>query len=431
MAFDISLTSGMRSDLINLQGAAKLLTRTQGRLSSGKAINSAVDDPAKYFAAQDHMSHASDLSTRKSDMGEAIQAVKAANQGITSITALINQAQALVQSAGSATITTRATLAAQFNTIRTQIDQLAADSGYNGKNFLKSDTLSVLFNETGTSSMTVTGFLATSSGLGITSAATGSTNYTGASVGGSTGGVMTAATYTLANLGTVYTGGVVITQNFHITGEALGISGGAITAGTVLTLSGYSSVTPSDVVLYATGTALTAGEYTVALSGTSIVVTMTSAASLVTGATMTVGYSGTYNLTAGQYTLAAGTDATAGTLTFAANITGAVTVTYSVDVGLWSNSTATTTDTNNLNAAITTMRSQASTMAANLGVVTTRQDWSQGMIDNLTTGSDNLTLADMNEEGANMLALQTRQQLGIQALSLASQANQSIMRLFP
>ena len=52
------------------------------------------------------------------------------------------------------------------------------------------------------------------------------------------------------------------------------------------------------------------------------------------------------------------------------------------------------------------------------------------MISNLQTGSDNLTLADMNEEGANMLALQTRQQLGIQALSLASQANQSVMRLF-
>ena len=69
-------------------------------------------------------------------------------------------------------------------------------------------------------------------------------------------------------------------------------------------------------------------------------------------------------------------------------------------------------------------------MAANLSVITTRQDWSAGMISNLQTGADNLTLADMNEEGANMLALQTRQQLGIQALSLASQANQSVMRLF-
>ena|SRR5437016_3780865 len=98
MAFDISLSAGMRSDLISLEGTAKLLNRTQGRLSSGKNVNSAVDDPAKFFAAADHTNHAGDLSARKSDMGEAIQAVKTANQGITSITTLINQARGLLQS---------------------------------------------------------------------------------------------------------------------------------------------------------------------------------------------------------------------------------------------------------------------------------------------------------------------------------------------
>ena len=82
MSFDISLTSGMRSDLISLQGTATLLNRTQGRLSSGKNVNSAIDDPSKFFAAQDHMAHAGDLAARKSDMGEAIQAVKAANTGM-------------------------------------------------------------------------------------------------------------------------------------------------------------------------------------------------------------------------------------------------------------------------------------------------------------------------------------------------------------
>jgi flagellin-like hook-associated protein FlgL len=173
MAFDISLTSGMRSDLISLQGTAGLLNRTQQRLSTGKSVNSAVDDPSKYFAAQDHINHASDLSGRKSDMGEAVQAVKAANQGITSITTLINQARGLAQSAQSASVTNRATLAAQFNSLRTQIDQMASDSGYNGKNFLKGDTLNVLFNETGSSLLKVQGFDGTSTGLGITTAATG------------------------------------------------------------------------------------------------------------------------------------------------------------------------------------------------------------------------------------------------------------------
>jgi flagellin-like hook-associated protein FlgL len=52
------------------------------------------------------------------------------------------------------------------------------------------------------------------------------------------------------------------------------------------------------------------------------------------------------------------------------------------------------------------------------------------MINTLQVGSDSLTLADTNEEGANMLALQTRQQLSTTALSLASQANQAVLRLF-
>lgn len=53
------------------------------------------------------------------------------------------------------------------------------------------------------------------------------------------------------------------------------------------------------------------------------------------------------------------------------------------------------------------------------------------MVNTLQQGSDNLTLADMNEEGANMLALQTKQSLGTSALSLASQSAQMVLKLFP
>lgn len=48
----------------------------------------------------------------------------------------------------------------------------------------------------------------------------------------------------------------------------------------------------------------------------------------------------------------------------------------------------------------------------------------------LEEGADKLTLADMNEESANILALRTRQNLATNALSLASQANQAILKLF-
>ena len=59
-----------------------------------------------------------------------------------------------------------------------------------------------------------------------------------------------------------------------------------------------------------------------------------------------------------------------------------------------------------------------------------RQDFTKAMINTLQTGADNLVLADTNEEAANMLALQTRQQLSQTALSLASQADQAVLRLF-
>jgi flagellin-like hook-associated protein FlgL len=65
-----------------------------------------------------------------------------------------------------------------------------------------------------------------------------------------------------------------------------------------------------------------------------------------------------------------------------------------------------------------------------LSVVQTRQDFTKATINTLRTGADNLVLADTNEEGANLLALQTRQQLSTTALSLAAQAAQNVLRLF-
>ncbi|OPY10907.1 MAG: flagellin [Syntrophus sp. PtaB.Bin138] len=83
-----------------------------------------------------------------------------------------------------------------------------------------------------------------------------------------------------------------------------------------------------------------------------------------------------------------------------------------------------------LENAMTTLRSQSARLSSNLSVVTTRQDFTSSMINTLKTGADGLTLADMNEEGANMLMLQTQQNLGITSLSMASQSAQSVMRLF-
>ena len=83
-----------------------------------------------------------------------------------------------------------------------------------------------------------------------------------------------------------------------------------------------------------------------------------------------------------------------------------------------------------LKNALTSLRSLASTLGSNLSVAQTRQDFTKEMVNVLKTGADNLVLADPNEEGASLLALNTRQQLSQTALSLANQADQGVLRLF-
>jgi flagellin len=80
--------------------------------------------------------------------------------------------------------------------------------------------------------------------------------------------------------------------------------------------------------------------------------------------------------------------------------------------------------------AISTVRTRASSLSASLSIVQVRQDYNRTKLNNLRAGADILTLADINEEGANLSTLQTRQQLAVTSLSLANQADQGILRLF-
>ena len=168
----ITLTSGMRQNLFALQQTTKLMENTQNKLSTGKKVNSALDDPINFFAAEKHQQRADDLTFRKDAMGEAIQTIKAGNNGIEAITDLIAAAKSTAQSALSTTSTTeRATLATQFNTLMDQVDGLAEDAGYKGINFLSNDTLTVSFNADGTNSIGLSGFESSSGALGLVDAA--------------------------------------------------------------------------------------------------------------------------------------------------------------------------------------------------------------------------------------------------------------------
>jgi flagellin-like hook-associated protein FlgL len=96
----------------------------------------------------------------------------------------------------------------------------------------------------------------------------------------------------------------------------------------------------------------------------------------------------------------------------------------------WATSANINTDIALLDTALTTLRTSAKTLSSNLNIITTRDSFTQSMINVLSEGATKLTAADTNEEGANMLMLQVRQSLGTTALSLSAQAAQSVLRLF-
>src|SRR5512146_165138 len=117
----IVLSSGVRSNLLQLQQTSDLITTTQTRLATGKRVNSALDNPINFFTAQGLSVRATDLNSLLDTMSTGINTIQAANNGLTAITKLIQSAQSLVSQAQQTTdVTVRATLAAQFDTLRGQ-----------------------------------------------------------------------------------------------------------------------------------------------------------------------------------------------------------------------------------------------------------------------------------------------------------------------
>jgi flagellin len=98
--------------------------------------------------------------------------------------------------------------------------------------------------------------------------------------------------------------------------------------------------------------------------------------------------------------------------------------------GNFQTNTALANAASQLTAALTTLQNQSASFGTNLSVMQTRQSFMSSIINTLQTGASNLTLADTNQEGANLLALQTRQSLAQTALSLAAQSQNSVLRLF-
>ena len=345
---DISLTASMRSNLLSLQQTQSLMDTTQERLSTGKKVNSAIDNPSSYYTAQSLTNRASDLSSLLDSMGQAVQTIQAANEGIEAITEFANQAKAIATSANDTSKAADvANYMAQFDEILEQINGIAKDSGYKGVNLLEADQeLKVVFNEDRSSSLTVKSEDASTTGLGLNKATGEWTNTSqGSASDYKKSTQFTADSYVYDTKGNVY----------KVTSQ--------IAAGNDKELSD----------LVASGV-LEATEYTVDISG---------------------GTTGSKN-----YDI------------------------VTIDKEAINNSIT------QVEAAVSKLRNMASVFGNNYSIVEGREEFTENLINVLEEGADKLTLADMNEESANMLALQTRQQLAINSLSLASQAAQSVLSLF-
>ncbi len=139
---DVQLTAGIRNNLLLLQVTSEKIDRTQQRLATGNKINAAIDGAVAFFAAKGLNRRADDLSSLKDSIGQSISTIKTADTGVTGIEKLLDQAKGLITTAygnlgtDQNSIDLRKSLSEQFNTLLRNIDKLADDAAYQGKNLL-------------------------------------------------------------------------------------------------------------------------------------------------------------------------------------------------------------------------------------------------------------------------------------------------------
>ncbi len=404
---DIVLSKGIRGNLLSLMNTADLRDRTQYRLSTGKKVNTALDNPGNFFSAAMLNSRATDITNLLDGIGTAIKTLEAADNGIRSIVRVVENAQALARQAqGSAATTAR--LAGILPTVNGLQGALTTTTNLSTVGFAVGETITI---NTGTGRQTT---LTVAAGSTVGDLVDAINNNTGAAVATGTGVTIGGTAGADAR--------ALLSPDGRLVVETIGTQPITITssnAGAALTNMGFPNAGDRTKV---------AGELNVTRSN--IAAQFSELRRQIDQLSKDSGFNGV-NLLAADTLQAMFNERQTSSLT----ITG---VRFSVEEDLsirdQMNNFQTDKDINeamaDLSAAMAKLRSQSSAFGSNLALVQIRQKFTQEMASTLKTGADNLVLADMNEEGANMLALQTRQQLSTQALSLANQADQSVLSLF-
>jgi flagellin len=372
---DITLTSGIRQNLLSLQNTSAELTSTQEALATGDAVNSPEQNPSAYFTSQNLTNDANSLSSLLDQIGQGSQTINAATNGLTGLTSLLQQALSTVQQAQQASPTTAGSTTGSVvlttNTLGANNLLIATGGSTYTVSIAASAALTTIEADiNGTAGLGSTGAVtATDDGSGhlVLVANSPSTSFTASGAEQSAFGLastaVTGTSSTVTTLQSNFNG--LLTQINQLASDA-SYNGVNLLGGDNLTIdfnsNGSSSLTIDGVNFNATGLGLST------ISGN-------------------------------------------GTASFQNSSVLASTVTA-------------------LNSAITQVQSQTETFGTNSAVISTRQTFETNMINTLQTGASNLVVADQNQESADLLTEQTQQQLEISALSIANQANQSVLKLF-
>jgi len=405
---DISLTASMRTNLLSLQNTQSLMDTTQERLSTGLKVNSAIDNASSYYTAQSLNNRASDLSALLDSMGQGIQTIQAANEGIEAITEFVEQAKAIANSARDAASKTDVkTLSSKF-----------------------SGTGSVTSNDTALT-------LAVKKADGTDLAETGdekkikdAINAVNAKLDtvlkGKNAAELKTAIETALKEGTA--GVLKNVMEFSVTAD--GKVSVTAKAGYQVSLTGVGDFAgqgdkdeDGSVTNKVTSTvAVNTDRQKYALQFNEILTQIDNLAK-------DAGYKGINLLQMNTLTVIFNEDRSS---QIEVKGTDASSVGLMLDeaVNNWQTNEDIETSIRQTEEAISSLRIMASDYGNYYSIVQNRQSFTKSLVNVLTEGADNLTLADMNEESANMLALQTRQQLAINSLSLASQAAQGVLQLF-
>ncbi len=444
------LTSGVRQNLLTLQQTRDQQSVIQNRLSTGKKVNSAIDNPVNYFTSLGLNDRSSALTGLLDGISNGIQTITAASQGIDAISKLVSSLQSTIKQAQADAAANRPSVIGSATNGTITVGGKIGGTTYTGNKSAKDIALDTTLGGAGAAaSYNSTTGVTTDASLGLTAG-----NITLSIRAGSTTFVSTTLTATSTvrdvvneiNRSGIANASIDSSGKLNVTGTGsgtlqIGIGTGA-TAAAALGNAQSDTTSQNDLLglpltTANTGIPASAGNSTIR---TNLINQFNDLTKQIDQLAKDAGFNGK-NLLSGDKLSIIFNEKT-GSNQAKLDVQGE-TIT-SANLGILQAVSGTTVtgqfniqDDNALNnmsdiltGALTSLRSTSSTLGSSLSVVQTRQDFTKNLANTLTTGADNLVSADSNAEGASLLALNTRQQLSQTALSLANQADQGVLRLF-